>query len=88
MELSHGNQNYKLCQILRYGSRVDCFYKGHYRNVLDEEISPRARHKAKYVVLCDRQSSMDLSNNATYNFLTNHINVRYHWLHDVIEKQS
>ena len=39
----------------------------------------------EYVVLCDSQSSMDLSKNAIYHAHTKHIDVRYHWLRDVIE---
>jgi hypothetical protein len=30
---------------------------------------------------------MDLSKNATYHFRTKHIDVRFHWLRDVIENQ-
>ena len=30
---------------------------------------------------------MDLSRNATYHSRTKHINVRYHWIHKIIEKQ-
>ena len=42
----------------------------------------------EYVVFCDSQSAMDLSKNATYHSRTKHIDVRYHWLRDVVDKQS
>ena len=42
----------------------------------------------EYIVWCDSQSALDLSKNATYHARTKHINVRYHWLCDVVEKQS
>jgi hypothetical protein len=37
------------------------------------------------VVFCDSQSVMDLSKNVTYHFRTKHIDMRFHWLRDVIE---
>jgi hypothetical protein len=40
------------------------------------------------VVFCDSQSAMDLSKNATYHSRTKHIDVRFHWLRDVIENQQ
>ena len=41
----------------------------------------------EYVVFCDSQSAMDLSKNTSYHSRTKHINVRYHWLRDVIGKE-
>ena len=41
----------------------------------------------EYVVFCDSQSAMDLSKNTSYNSRTKHIDVRYHWLRDVIGKE-
>ena len=41
--------------------------------------------QGEYVVLCNSQSAMDLSQNAMYHARTKHIDVRYHWLRDVIE---
>jgi hypothetical protein len=40
------------------------------------------------VIFCDSQSAMDLSKNATYHSRTKHIDVRFHWLRDVIENQQ
>ena len=42
----------------------------------------------EYVVHCDSQSAMDLSKNATYHSRTKHIDVRYHWIREVMEKQE
>ena len=42
----------------------------------------------EYVVFCDNQSAMDLSKNAMYHARTKHIDVRYHWLRDVIEAKE
>ena len=39
----------------------------------------------EYLVLCDSQSAMDLSKNSMYHARTKHIDVRYHWLRNVIE---
>ena len=41
----------------------------------------------EYVVFCDSQSAMDLSKNTLYHSRTKHIDVRYHWLRDVIGKE-
>lgn len=40
------------------------------------------------IVFCDSQSAIDLSKNATYHSRTKHIDVRFHWLRDVIENQQ
>ena len=41
----------------------------------------------EYVVFCDSQSAMDMSKNTSYHSRTKHIDVRYHWLRDVIGKE-
>ena len=41
----------------------------------------------EYVVFCDSQSAPDLSKNTSYHSRTKHIDVRYHWLRDVIGKE-
>ena len=40
----------------------------------------------EYIVFCDSQSAMDLSKNSMYHARTKHIDVRYHWLRNVIEE--
>ena len=42
----------------------------------------------EFVILCDSQSAMDLSNNVLYHARTKQIDVRYHWLRDVIEENQ
>ncbi|XXG88514.1 hypothetical protein AAC387_Pa12g0708 [Persea americana] len=42
--------------------------------------------QGKYVVYCDSQSAMDLSKNATYHACTKHVDMRYHLIREVIEK--
>ena len=39
------------------------------------------------MVFCDSQSALDLSKNSMYHSRTKHINVRYHWIRDVIEQK-
>lgn len=41
----------------------------------------------EYAIFCDSQSAMDLSKNTMYHARTKNIDVRYHWLRDVIEEQ-
>ena len=41
----------------------------------------------EYVVYCDSQSALDQSKNSIYHSHTKHIDVRYHWLRLVLEKQ-
>ena len=41
----------------------------------------------EFVVHCDSQSALDLSKNATYHSRTKHIDIRYHWIREVMEKQ-
>ncbi|KAK9706833.1 hypothetical protein RND81_07G154900 [Saponaria officinalis] len=42
----------------------------------------------EFVVFCDSQSALDLSKNTMYHARTKHIDVRYHWLRDVIEDKQ
>ena len=42
----------------------------------------------KSIIHYDSQSALDLSKNAMYHSYTKHIDIRYHWLHQVIEKQQ
>ena len=39
----------------------------------------------KYVVYNDSQSAIHLSNNSTFHSRSKHIDVKYHWIHDVLE---
>lgn len=39
------------------------------------------------VIFCDSQSAMDLSKDSMYHARTKHIDIRYHWLRDVIEEK-
>ncbi|GAB2220383.1 hypothetical protein Drorol1_Dr00008032, partial [Drosera rotundifolia] len=42
----------------------------------------------EYQVHCDSQSALDLSKNAIYHSRTKHIDVRYHWIREVMEQQQ
>ena len=42
----------------------------------------------EYMIHCDSQSAMDLSKNSMYHSSTKHIDVRYHWLREAVEKQE
>ncbi|XP_028083060.1 putative cysteine-rich receptor-like protein kinase 35 [Camellia sinensis] len=41
----------------------------------------------KFMVHCDSQSAIDLSKNSMYHSRTKHINIRYHWIREVMERQ-
>ena len=41
----------------------------------------------EYKVHCDSQSAIDLSKNAMYHSRTKHIDIRYHWIREVMEQQ-
>lgn len=40
------------------------------------------------MVNCDNQSALDLSKNATYYRRTKHIDMRYHWLRDIVNTKE
>ncbi|GAA0160346.1 hypothetical protein LIER_39022 [Lithospermum erythrorhizon] len=40
-----------------------------------------------FTVLCDSQSTIHLSRNLTFHSRSKHINVRYHWVRDVLEEK-
>ena len=39
----------------------------------------------KYVLYCDSQSAIHLSKNFTFHLRSKHIDVRYHWIRDVLD---
>ena len=41
----------------------------------------------EYKIHCDSQSALDLSKNPMYHSRTKHIDTRYHWIREVMEKQ-
>ena len=41
----------------------------------------------KYVLYCDNQSTIHLSKNSTFHSRSKHIDVRYHWIRDVLEEK-
>ena len=41
----------------------------------------------KYVLFCDSQSAIHLAKNSSYHSRTKHIDVRYHWIRDVVSSK-
>ena len=41
-----------------------------------------------YTIYCDSQSAIHLSKNSTYHSRSKHIDVRYHWIRDVLEMKE
>ena len=41
----------------------------------------------KYQLFCDSQSAIHLGMNASFHSISKHIDVRYHWIRDVLEKK-
>ena len=41
----------------------------------------------KFVLLCDSQSVIHLSKNSTFHSKSKNIDVRYHWIRDVLEEK-
>ena len=44
-------------------------------------------HKKHYVVFCDIQSAIHFSRNLSFHAKSKHINMRYHWIQDVLDKE-
>ncbi len=42
----------------------------------------------KYVMFCDKQSDIHLSKNASFHSRSKHIEVRYHWIRDVLNSKQ
>ena len=42
----------------------------------------------RYIVHCDSQSAIHLSKNSSFHSRSKHIDVRYHWVRDVLESKS
>jgi hypothetical protein len=45
------------------------------------------QNQESYVLYCDSQSAIHLSKNSTYHSRSKHIDVRYHWIRDVLESK-
>ena len=41
----------------------------------------------RYVLFCDNQSAIHLSKNSIFHSRSKHIEVRYHWIRDVLEEK-
>ena len=41
----------------------------------------------KYTLYCDSQSAIHLSKNSTFHSRSKHIDVRYHWIRDVLDEK-
>ena len=44
-------------------------------------------HQEKYELFCDSQSAIHLGKNSSFHSRSKHIDVRYHWIRDVLEKK-
>ncbi|KAL6514292.1 hypothetical protein OROMI_034346 [Orobanche minor] len=44
-------------------------------------------NQEEYLVHCDSQSALDLNKNSMYHSRTKHIDIRYHWICEVMEQQ-
>ncbi|GAA0145952.1 transmembrane signal receptor [Lithospermum erythrorhizon] len=44
-------------------------------------------HQGQFAILCDSQSAIHLSKNPSLHSRSKHIEVRYHWIRDVLEKK-
>ena len=42
----------------------------------------------RYIVYCDNQSAIHLSKNSTFHSRSKHIDVRYHWIRDILETKE
>ena len=44
-------------------------------------------HQDRYELFCDSQSAIHLGKNSSFHSKSKHIDVRYHWIRDVLEKK-
>ena len=45
-------------------------------------------NQERYILYCDSQSVIHLSKNSSFHSKSKHIDVRYHWIRDVLEEQQ
>jgi len=43
--------------------------------------------QARYSLMCDSQSAIALGKNSTFHSRSKHIEIRYHWIRDVLEEK-
>lgn len=44
-------------------------------------------NQKKFVVYCDNQKAIYLAENPTFHARTKHVDIRYHWIRDVVESK-
>ena len=55
---------------------------------LKKFVSELGFDQDKYVLFCDNQSAIHLSKNASFHLRSKHIDVLYHWIHDVLNSKQ
>ena len=50
-------------------------------------LSELGLHQEKYELFCDSQSAIHLGKNSSFHSRSKHIDVRYHWIRDILEKK-
>lgn len=54
---------------------------------LKEFLQELGLKQEKYVLYCDSQSAIHLSKNSSFHSRTKHIDVRYHWIREALDKK-
>ena len=69
--------------LLIDGGEPECYkeaMKSEHKKFVQELIFQQQR----YVLFCDSQSVIHLGKNPTFHGRSKHIDVRYHWIHDIL----
>jgi hypothetical protein len=76
----------EMCFIINHKCIVHCVVCGLQGRVVDEKLLAKAEHvnQENYNPFCDSQSTIHLAKNPSFHSRTKHINVRYHWIREVV----
>lgn len=55
---------------------------------MDEKYLEELRlNQEKFILYCDDQSTICLNKNLIFHLRFKHINIRYHWIRDILERK-
>ena len=52
------------------------------------QIAELGFSQERYILFCDNQSAIHLSKNSSFHGKSKHIDIRYHWIRDVLESKD
>jgi len=73
--------------FLTDGGELECYKEAMKREHKKKFVQELIFQQQRYVLFCDSQSAIHLSKNPTFHGRSKHIDVRYHWIRDILDSK-